>query len=73
MVSSPLGRAREEPSDHPRGEGPVQKRHKNAYLPGSIIRVEVKNFMTYSECVIEPGPTLNLVLGPNGTGPSPRG
>jgi len=70
MVSSPLGRAREEPSDHHRGEGPVQKRHKNAYLPGSIIRVEVKNFMTYSECVIEPGPTLNLVLGPNGTGKS---
>jgi len=32
--------------------------------------VEVKNFMTYAECTIEPGPTLNLVLGPNGTGKS---
>jgi structural maintenance of chromosomes protein 5 len=40
------------------------------YTPGSIIRVEVKNFMTYSRCTIEPGPTLNLVLGPNGTGKS---
>lgn len=30
------------------------------------MRVEVKNFMTYAECVIEPGPKLNLVLGPNG-------
>lgn len=40
------------------------------YRPGSVMRVEVKNFMTYSNCVIEPGPTLNLVLGPNGTGKS---
>lgn len=40
------------------------------YTPGSIIRVDVKNFMTYSRCTIEPGPTLNLVLGPNGTGKS---
>ena len=30
------------------------------------MRVEVKNFMTYANCVIEPGPKLNLVLGPNG-------
>lgn len=49
----------------------ANKRQKTtAYLPGSIVRVEVKNFMTYSHCVIEPGPTLNLVLGPNGTGKS---
>jgi chromosome segregation ATPase len=40
------------------------------YKPGSVVRVEVKNFMTYSHCMIEPGPTLNLVLGPNGTGKS---
>ncbi|PSC71853.1 Structural maintenance of chromosomes 5 [Micractinium conductrix] len=34
------------------------------------MRVEVHNFMTYKHAVIEPGPKLNLVLGPNGTGKS---
>lgn len=50
----------------------ARKRARTAvgYRPGSVMRVEVKNFMTYSNCVIEPGPTLNLVLGPNGTGKS---
>ena len=28
------------------------------------------NFMTYDDCSFEPGPGLNLVLGPNGTGKS---
>jgi recombinational DNA repair ATPase RecF len=28
--------------------------------------MEMKNFMTYAHAVIEPGPHLNLVLGPNG-------
>jgi len=36
------------------------------FRKGSIIKVEVKNFMTYGHAVIEPGPHLNLVLGPNG-------
>lgn len=43
---------------------------RSAFSPGSVVKVEVKNFMTYAHCVIEPGPTLNLVLGPNGTGKS---
>ena len=30
------------------------------------MRVEVNNFMTYGHAVIEPGPKLNLILGPNG-------
>jgi hypothetical protein len=34
---------------------------------GTIKRVKVHNFMTYSgTVVIQPGPRLNLVLGPNG-------
>jgi len=34
---------------------------------GTIKRVKVNNFMTYSGTVaIQPGPRLNLVLGPNG-------
>ncbi|EIE27053.1 P-loop containing nucleoside triphosphate hydrolase protein [Coccomyxa subellipsoidea C-169] len=37
---------------------------------GSIIKIRVKNFMTYDEAVFNPGPRLNLVLAPNGTGKS---
>ncbi|KAK9915722.1 hypothetical protein WJX75_003203 [Coccomyxa subellipsoidea] len=37
---------------------------------GSIIKIRVKNFMTYDEAVFKPGPRLNLVLAPNGTGKS---
>lgn len=36
------------------------------FRKGSVIRMEMKNFMTYAHAVIEPGPHLNLVLGPNG-------
>lgn len=44
--------------------------HLPTMRDGSIKRVELHNFMTYDDCVFEPGPGLNLVLGPNGTGKS---
>jgi recombinational DNA repair ATPase RecF len=28
----------------------------------------MENFMTYTDVTVEPGPRLNLILGPNGTG-----
>ncbi|KAG2501169.1 hypothetical protein HYH03_000984 [Edaphochlamys debaryana] len=37
---------------------------------GSIKRIVMKNFMTYAYLEVKPGPKLNLVLGPNGTGKS---
>lgn len=37
---------------------------------GSIVRVGMLNFLTYDECEVFPGPKLNVVLGPNGTGKS---
>ncbi|XP_063905128.1 structural maintenance of chromosomes protein 5-like [Zophobas morio] len=37
---------------------------------GSIRKVEVKNFVTYSYAELFPGPNLNMILGPNGTGKS---
>jgi len=40
------------------------------YRDRSIVRVEMKNFLTYEHCVVFPGPRLNVVLGPNGTGKS---
>eukprot|EP00551_Chaetoceros_affinis_P006129 CAMPEP_0203670242 /NCGR_PEP_ID=MMETSP0090-20130426/6384_1 /ASSEMBLY_ACC=CAM_ASM_001088 /TAXON_ID=426623 /ORGANISM="Chaetoceros affinis, Strain CCMP159" /LENGTH=1165 /DNA_ID=CAMNT_0050535065 /DNA_START=104 /DNA_END=3601 /DNA_ORIENTATION=+ len=40
------------------------------YKPGSILRVKLKNFLTYADVEFRPGPRLNVVCGPNGTGKS---
>ena len=40
------------------------------FQPGSIVRVELKNFVTYTAVEFFPGPSLNMVIGPNGTGKS---
>lgn len=37
---------------------------------GSIVRLKLKNFMTYHSLEIRPCPGLNLITGPNGTGKS---
>ncbi|XP_049849325.1 structural maintenance of chromosomes protein 5-like [Schistocerca gregaria] len=41
-----------------------------AYRVGTILRLKVQNFVTYTEAEIFPGPRLNVILGPNGTGKS---
>nr|CCA24606.1 structural maintenance of chromosomes protein 5 puta [Albugo laibachii Nc14] len=40
------------------------------YVDGSIYRVKLHNFLTYNDAEFHPGPRLNLILGPNGTGKS---
>ena len=40
------------------------------YIPGSIVRIQLKNFVTYDFVEFCPGPYLNMILGPNGTGKS---
>ncbi|KZR98001.1 putative SMC5, structural maintenance of chromosome protein 5, partial [Daphnia magna] len=35
-----------------------------------IVRIHLKDFMTYNEVEFIPVPNLNLILGPNGTGKS---
>ncbi|KAJ2868065.1 Structural maintenance of chromosomes protein 5 [Coemansia erecta] len=40
------------------------------YRPGSIMRITLHNFVTYSEISISPGPNMNMIIGPNGTGKS---
>ena len=42
----------------------------NEHQPGSIVRVKLENFVTYSAVEFFPGPSLNMVIGPNGTGKS---
>lgn len=41
-----------------------------SFLPGSIVRVALKNFVTYDSVEFHPGPHLNMIIGPNGTGKS---
>ncbi|PFH57994.1 hypothetical protein XA68_14305 [Ophiocordyceps unilateralis] len=40
------------------------------FQPGAIVRVKVINFVTYESAEFFPGPNLNMVIGPNGTGKS---
>ena len=44
----------------------AQRQHQ----PGSIVRVTLANFVTYTAVDFYPGPSLNMVIGPNGTGKS---
>lgn len=43
---------------------------EDEFQPGSIIRVKLKNFVTYTAAEFHLGPSLNMVIGPNGTGKS---
>ncbi len=45
---------------------PVIRQHQ----PGAIVRVKLRNFVTYSAVEFFPGPNLNMVIGPNGSGKS---
>lgn len=45
-------------------------RAEDEYLPGSIVRVKLINFVTYDSVEFHPGPRLNMIIGPNGTGKS---
>jgi len=40
------------------------------YVPGSIVRIKLESFVTYDAVEFRPGPYLNMILGPNGTGKS---
>lgn len=46
----------------------IQTRRK--HQPGAIVRVKLTNFVTYTSAEFYPGPNLNMVIGPNGTGKS---
>ncbi|XP_060521570.1 structural maintenance of chromosomes protein 5 isoform X2 [Cylas formicarius] len=40
------------------------------FKPGSIRKIQVQNFVTYNYVELYPGPNLNMIIGPNGTGKS---
>ncbi|KAI9239774.1 MAG: hypothetical protein BYD32DRAFT_410198 [Podila humilis] len=43
---------------------------KSEYQHGAIMKVSMKSFVTYEFCSFTPGPNLNMIIGPNGTGKS---
>ncbi|KAJ0809977.1 putative structural maintenance of chromosomes protein [Helianthus annuus] len=53
-----------------RAKRPKISRGEDDYLPGNIIEIEIRNFMTFNHLVCKPGSRLNLVIGPNGSGKS---
>lgn len=71
-------RARRNPKDSSPSSAPLLStgatvngiRSTTEHQPGAIVRVKLRNFVTYTSVEIFPGPTLNMVIGPNGTGKS---
>ena len=47
-----------------------QKGNENGFVEGSIVRIKLSKFLTYDAVEIRPGPHLNVIIGPNGTGKS---
>ena len=52
------------------GNSSVADLGEDEFQPGAIVRVSVENFISYEKADFFPGPHLNLVIGPNGTGKS---
>nr|CAB3266388.1 structural maintenance of chromosomes protein 5-like [Phallusia mammillata] len=50
----------------------ASRKHKSAeaFVKGSIVRINLKNFLTYDQCSFRLNPKLNVIIGPNGTGKS---
>lgn len=47
-----------------------EKDTKKSYAHGAIVRMKLDNFLTYDSLEFSPGPNLNVIIGPNGTGKS---
>lgn len=45
-------------------------RRPQKYAPGSVVRVRLSDFVTYTSAEFNLGPSLNMIIGPNGTGKS---
>ncbi|KAJ1837626.1 Structural maintenance of chromosomes protein 5, partial [Coemansia sp. RSA 2703] len=40
------------------------------YKAGAIKHISLENFVTYDRISVSPGPHMNMIIGPNGTGKS---
>lgn len=53
-----------------RGANSLTTHVQDAFQRGSLVRVKLTNFVTYTAAEFHLGPSLNMVIGPNGTGKS---
>lgn len=53
-----------------RVNGAVRGSNADTYRTGAIVRIKLADFVTYTSVELRPGPRLNMVIGPNGTGKS---
>lgn len=56
--------------DSSQGESLLSRPSPKKHQPGSILKVKLTDFVTYTAVEFSPGPSLNMVIGPNGTGKS---
>ncbi|KAL2003544.1 hypothetical protein VTN02DRAFT_3434 [Thermoascus thermophilus] len=52
------------------GNGNKHRYGNGEFKPGAIVRIKLTDFVTYTSAEFFPGPKLNMVIGPNGTGKS---
>lgn len=69
-LSEPSRQSREVKGSGVTTNGITKEVDMAAFSPGAIVRVTVENFVTYEKAEFFPGPYLNMVIGPNGTGKS---
>ncbi|KAK9323611.1 P-loop containing nucleoside triphosphate hydrolase protein [Lipomyces orientalis] len=48
----------------------ISDQTRAGHAPGAIVRVAMSDFVTYSKAEFHLGPSLNMIIGPNGTGKS---
>lgn len=60
----------DEPAPKTAGVNGVNGTSHVQHRPGAIVRVKLRDFVTYRSAEFFPGPRLNMVIGPNGTGKS---
>ncbi|KAJ3158631.1 Structural maintenance of chromosomes protein 5 [Geranomyces michiganensis] len=53
-----------------RVNGKQETDEETRFPAGSIVRIRLRNFITYDSVEFLPGPNLNMIIGPNGTGKS---
>jgi chromosome segregation ATPase len=71
--SRPNGTSRRRNNQHDEGDEDASDDDQagpSEFQPGAIVRVKLTNFVTYENAEFFPGPNLNMVIGPNGTGKS---
>ncbi|KAF9554516.1 P-loop containing nucleoside triphosphate hydrolase protein [Agrocybe pediades] len=68
--SAPSGSGSHEDNNEDLPRVKTLPRGEDGYIPGSIVRIKLQNFVTYDAVEFRPGPYLNMIIGPNGTGKS---